>query len=109
MKGLTRKREEHIAQRRRWLAGAPRAAGLPAPRPVGPKNQAGRLARHAETRLLPAEHREMDDLRLDEIPAYLAACNDRYRPLAELVLATDIRIGEVLALTWATSPGAPAP
>ena len=74
MKGLTRKREEHIAQRRRWLAGAPSAAGLPAPRPVGPKNQAGRLARHAETRLLPAEHREMDDLRLDEIPAYLAAC-----------------------------------
>ena len=42
----------------------------------------------------------MDYLRLDEIPAYLAACNDRYRPLAELLLATGVRIGEALALTW---------
>lgn len=49
---------------------------------------------------LPTEHREMDYLRLEEIPVYLAACHDRYRPLAELLLATGVRIGEALALTW---------
>jgi integrase len=50
---------------------------------------------------LRAEHREMDYLRLDEIPRYLDACDDVYRPLAETLIATGLRISEALALTWA--------
>jgi integrase len=50
---------------------------------------------------LPAAHREMDYLRLDEIPRYLDACDDVYRPLAETLIATGLRISEALALTWA--------
>jgi integrase len=50
---------------------------------------------------LPADHREMDYLRLDEIPCYLEACDAVYRPLAEALIATGVRISEALALTWA--------
>jgi integrase len=47
-----------------------------------------------------AAHREMDYLRLAEIPRYLDACDDIYRPLAETLIATGVRISEALALTW---------
>lgn len=50
---------------------------------------------------LPAEHKEMDFLRIEEIPRYLDGCSDTYRPLAELLIATGLRISEALALTWA--------
>src|SRR4051812_38230762 len=49
---------------------------------------------------LPAAHREMDYLRLEEIPRYVDACDDAYRPLAETLIATGLRISEALALTW---------
>lgn len=49
---------------------------------------------------LPEAHREMDYLRLEEIPVYLAACSRTYRPLAEVLIATGMRIGEALALRW---------
>jgi integrase len=42
----------------------------------------------------------MDYLRLAEIPRYLDACDDVYRPLAETVIATGLRISEALELTW---------
>jgi integrase len=50
--------------------------------------------------MLPAEHREMDYLRLYEIPAYLDACPPDYRALAELLIACGLRISEALALTF---------
>ena len=59
-----------------------------------PRNPAARVQR------LPAEHIERDYLRLHEIPVYLAACAPAYRPLAELLIATGMRIGEALALSW---------
>jgi hypothetical protein len=40
---------------------------------------------------LPAAHREMDYLRLEEIPCYLDACDDVYQPLAETLIATGRR------------------
>jgi integrase len=43
----------------------------------------------------------MDFLRLDEIPRYLDACDDVFRPLAETLIATGRRISEALALRWA--------
>jgi integrase len=49
---------------------------------------------------LPAAHREMDYLRVEEIPRYLDACEHVYRPLAETLIATGLRISEALALTW---------
>jgi integrase len=49
---------------------------------------------------LPAPHREMDYLRVEEIPRYLDGCEDIYRPLAETLIATGLRISEALALTW---------
>jgi integrase len=49
---------------------------------------------------LPEAHREMDYLRLREIPVYLAGCSRSYRPLAELLIATGMRIGEALGLCW---------
>jgi integrase len=48
---------------------------------------------------LPADHIERDYLRLSEIGAYLAAGNDAYRPLAETLIGTEMRISEALALT----------
>ncbi|MDQ3588441.1 MAG: site-specific integrase, partial [Actinomycetota bacterium] len=46
------------------------------------------------------EQREMDFLRLDEIPRYLEACAGHYRPLAEVLIATGLRISEALHLRW---------
>jgi integrase len=49
---------------------------------------------------LPDDHVERDYLRLDEIPVYMDACSDVYRPLAEMLIATGMRIGEAVALIW---------
>jgi integrase len=49
---------------------------------------------------LPDRHIERDWLRRDEIPLYLDASSDAYRPLAELLIATGLRISEALALRW---------
>jgi len=47
---------------------------------------------------LPPAHIERDYLRLDEIPRYLEACAAAYRPLAELLVGSGLRISEALAL-----------
>lgn len=47
---------------------------------------------------LPPAHIERDYLRLHEIPRYLEACTAVYRPLAELLIGTGLRISEALAL-----------
>jgi integrase len=47
---------------------------------------------------LPAAHIEREYLRLHEIPLYLESCADVYRPLAELLIGTGMRISEALAL-----------
>ena len=47
---------------------------------------------------LPPAHIEREYLRLDEIPRYLDACSDIYRPLAELLVGSGLRISEALAL-----------
>jgi integrase len=47
---------------------------------------------------LPPAHIEREYLRLDEIPRYLDACSDVYRPLAELLVRSGLRISEALAL-----------
>jgi integrase len=49
---------------------------------------------------LPEAHIERDYLRLDEIRQYLESCSDAYRPLAEILIATGMRISEALALVW---------
>ena len=64
------------------------------------KNPAASRPGARERIKLPAEHREMDYLRLREIPRYLGACDGVYRPLAETLIATGMRISEALALTW---------
>jgi integrase len=66
------------------------------------RNPARSSAGGRERIKLPAAHREMDYLRPDEIPRYLDACDDLYRPLAEALIATGVRISEALALTWPT-------
>ena len=62
----------------------------------------GKIARNpaAGVQRLPAAHVERDYLRLDEIPRYLDACTPIYRPLAELLIATGMRISEAIALAW---------
>jgi integrase len=47
---------------------------------------------------LPAAHIEREYLRLHEIPLYLDSCSAAYRPLAELLIGTGLRISEALAL-----------
>jgi integrase len=46
----------------------------------------------------PTPHMERQYLRLHEIPLYLAACSEVYRPLAELLIGSGLRISEALAL-----------
>jgi integrase len=60
----------------------------------------GRLAVNPALRVqrLPPAHIERDYLRLDEIPRYLDACSGVYRPLAELLIGSGLRISEGLAL-----------
>lgn len=48
---------------------------------------------------LPPAHIERDYLRLDEIPRYLDSCSSLYRPLAETLIGSGLRISEALALT----------
>ncbi len=47
---------------------------------------------------LPAAHIEREYLRLHEIPVYLSGCSEVYRPLAELLIGSGLRISEALAL-----------
>jgi integrase len=47
---------------------------------------------------LPAAHIEREYLRLGEIPVYLESCSEVYRPLAELLIGSGLRISEALAL-----------
>jgi integrase len=47
---------------------------------------------------LPPAHVERDYLRLHEIPVYLDSCSAVYRPIAETLIGSGLRIGEVLAL-----------
>jgi integrase len=60
-----------------------------------PRNPASLVER------LPDAHREMDYLRLDEIPRYLDHVPPEYEVVAEVLIETGMRIGEALALTWA--------
>jgi integrase len=47
---------------------------------------------------LPDAHIERDYLRLHEIPLYLDSCSLVYRPLAELLVGSGVRISETIAL-----------
>jgi integrase len=47
---------------------------------------------------LPPAHVEREYLRLHEIPCYLDGCSDVYRPLAELLVASGLRISEAIGL-----------
>lgn len=47
---------------------------------------------------LPLGHVERDYLRLHEIPLYLDSCSLVYRPLAELLVGSGLRISEAIAL-----------
>ncbi len=47
---------------------------------------------------LPLGHVERDYLRLHEIPLYLDSCSPVYRPLAELLIGSGLRISEAIAL-----------
>jgi integrase len=47
---------------------------------------------------LPPAHIERDYLRLNEIACYLDGCSGFYRPLAELLIGSGLRISEALAL-----------
>ncbi|MDH3227452.1 MAG: site-specific integrase, partial [Thermoleophilia bacterium] len=49
---------------------------------------------------LQVPHRERDYLRPHEVPAYLDACSDFWRPRAMTLLLTGCRIGELIALRW---------
>jgi integrase len=65
-----------------------------------PSNPAATTAGAKQRLRLPDRHREMGYLRREEIPRYLAACVPAYLPLAELLLASGLRIGEALGLEW---------
>jgi integrase len=47
---------------------------------------------------LPSAHMERQYLRLHQIPTYLDSCSTTYRPLAELLVGSGLRISEALAL-----------
>jgi integrase len=55
----------------------------------------------AYVQALPLGHVERDYLRLHEIGLYLDACSDVYRPLAETLIGTGMRISEAIALNVA--------
>jgi site-specific recombinase XerC len=62
-----------------------------------PSNPAATTAGSRQRLRLPAEHREMEHLRVAEIPLYLQACRSRYRPLAEVLIGAGLRVSEALA------------
>ena len=49
---------------------------------------------------LPAERQELEYLRMHENGPYLEVCADYYRPLAELLIGSGLRISEALALRF---------
>lgn len=49
---------------------------------------------------VPDRHIERDWLRRHEIPLYLDVCAPVYQPLAELLIATGMRVSEALGLRW---------
>ena len=49
---------------------------------------------------LPVERPELDYLRLNEIERYFDSCAEHYRPLAEFLIGTGVRISEALAVRW---------
>jgi integrase len=49
---------------------------------------------------LPYERPSMLYLNRDDTNAYLEACSDSYRPLAEILIGAGLRIGEAIALEW---------
>jgi integrase len=51
-------------------------------------------------RRLPVEREELEYLRMHEIARYLDACAEPYRPLAEFLIGTGVRISEALGLRW---------
>jgi integrase len=51
-------------------------------------------------RKLKTPHHERDYLRPDEVPAYLTACSDVWRPRALALILTGMRIGELCGLRW---------
>jgi integrase len=55
----------------------------------------------AYVQALPLGHTERDYLRLHEISVYPEACSETYRPLAQTLIGTGVRISEALALTVA--------
>jgi integrase len=55
----------------------------------------------AYVQALPLGHVERDYLRIHEIGVYLDACSEVYRPLAETLIGTGMRISEALALNVA--------
>jgi integrase len=59
-----------------------------------PLNPAARVER------LPLGHVERDWLRLNEIGLYMEACAPVYRPLAELLIGSGMRISEALGVRW---------
>jgi len=65
-----------------------------------PKNPAASQRGRRTQFKVAADHREMDYLRLAEDPRYLDACSESYRPLAEVLIASGLRISEALELRW---------
>ena len=49
---------------------------------------------------LPLNRRELDYLRLDEIDPYVSACMTHYRPLAQFLIGTGVRVSEALAIRF---------
>jgi integrase len=49
---------------------------------------------------LPYERPTMHYLTREQTPRYLDACEDWYRPLAEVLVGAGLRIGEAIALEW---------
>ena len=45
-------------------------------------------------------HTEMECLTPDEVKVFLAACDDRHRPLFAAAIMTGMRLGELLGLKW---------